>query len=494
MASYSTTLLPIVLLSCSLVWLLLWIFVHPLRKIPGPFWARRTSLWKVYHVYRRDSAFAIQRAHEKYGPVIRIGPNHVNFQTRDAIGPIYKAGSSMPKTKFYDAFTALHPNLFSTRDEEFHKMRRRQMSHSFSMATLLKFEGRFGKHLHRLFSNIEQQPEGQVFDLKESVARYAYDVISDLAFEKDLNTQGNPEANELPPIPDHILIGTMYGMVESLLPYSIRIGNKLPIPSLQKLLQSRKLLSQKASEYVNSAIEDHKAGEKETLLDNLLEAKDPSTGAPLTPAEVSSEAFAFLVAGAHTTSATLGLLFYHLLHNRYAAEKLTEELNANVPLYNDGGKEISYSGLESKLPYTMACIKESFRITPVFTMPLPRLVTDPNGVDINGFHIPQGTAVSMISQALHHDPQFWGGDHDQYIPERWLEDAISFNEIMPFGIGHRACIGRNIASINILKVLCALWRNFEIIPVDKYEKLEINSLGVDEKKGPLLCTVRKRQM
>jgi benzoate 4-monooxygenase len=162
------------------------------------------------------------------------------------------------------------------------------------MATLLKFEGRFGKHLHRLFANIEQQPEGQVFDLKESVARYAYDVISDLAFEKDLNTQSNPEANELPPIPDHILIGTMYGMVASLLPYSIRIGNKLPIPSLQKLLQSRKLLSQKASEYVNDAIEDHKAGEKETLLDNLLEAKDPSTGAPLTPAEVSSEAFAFL--------------------------------------------------------------------------------------------------------------------------------------------------------------------------------------------------------
>lgn len=280
------------------------------------------------------------------------------------------------------------------------------------MATLLKFEDRFGKHLHRLFANFEQQAKGQVFDLKRSVACYAYDVISDLAFEKDLNTQSNPAANELPPIPDHILIGTMYGMVSSLLPYSIRIGNKLPIPSLQKLLQSRKLLSQKASEYVNSAIEKHKEGEKETLLDNLLEAKDPSTGAPLTPTEVSSEAFAFLyvaenhqerkklqlmeeyrVAGAHTTSATLGLLFYHLLHNRYAAEKLTEELNANVPLYNEGGKEISYSGLESKLPYTMACIKESFRITPVFTMPLPRLVTDPNGVDIHGFHIPQGVRL-----------------------------------------------------------------------------------------------------
>lgn len=103
------------------------------------------------------------------------------------------------------------------------------------------------------------------------------------------------------------------------------------------------------------------------------------------------------------------------------------------------------------------------------------------------------TALSMVSQALHHEPSFWGGDHDKYIPERWLEDEISFNDIMPFGLGHRSCIGRNIAMINILKVVTALWRDFEITPVDKYEKLEIDNLGVDEKKGPLWCTAQKRQ-
>lgn len=99
----------------------------------------------------------------------------------------------------------------------------------------------------------------------------------------------------------------------------------------------------------------------------------------------------------------------------------------------------------------------------------------------------------MVSEALHHDPKFWGSYHDHYIPERWLEENISFNDIMPFGQGHRACIGRNIASINILKVLSALWRNFDIVAVDEYERLEITSLGVDEKKGPLLCTAQRRQ-
>lgn len=289
------------------------------------------------------------------------------------------------------------------------------MSHSFSTATLLKFENRFDKHLNRLLGNINQTA-GSVFDLKEYVARYAYDVISDLAFEKDLNTQSDPTANELPPIPDHILIGTMYGMVPSLLPYSMQLGNRLPIPRLQKLIASRKQLLQRASEYVSTAIENHNTGNQETLLDNLLEARNTATGETLTPGEVTSEAFAFLyivlkrstelsawltiehrVAGAHTTSSTLSLLFYHLLHNRHAAEKLTHELVSQLSPFQEAGSEVAYSGLESKLPYSMACIKENFRITPVFTMPLPRLVTSPSGVDISGYHIPRD--VRAISQS-----------------------------------------------------------------------------------------------
>lgn len=207
------------------------------------------------------------------------------------------------------------------------------------------------------------------------------------------------------------------------------------------------------------------------------------------------------------------------MHNRHASETLTAELCANLPLYHKGETEIAYAGIESKLPYTMACIKENFRISAVFTMPLPRLVTDPKGVDISGCHVPQGvswslillttidhiinrlpsvfpslqTSVSMLNHVLHHDPRFWGEDHDQFIPERWLEKEISSNEIMPFGAGHRACIGRNIANINILKVISTLWRNFEFSPVDKEEILEMESVGVGEKKGPLLCTVSPRE-
>lgn len=98
------------------------------------------------------------------------------------------------------------------------------------------------------------------------------------------------------------------------------------------------------------------------------------------------------VAGAHTTSTTLTFLFYHLMQNTKAAAKLTDELCSVLPKYDAGGKETSYSGLESKLPYTMACIRENFRITAVFNMPLPRLVTDCKGVTICGYHVPPGVS------------------------------------------------------------------------------------------------------
>ncbi len=175
-------------------------------------------------------------------------------------------------------------------------MRRRQISHSFSTTALLKFESTFDKHLDRLFDNLSQS-NGEVFDMKDFISCYAHDVIGELAFDRDLSTQIQPAAAKLPPIPDHILLGSLYGLMPSLMPYSMYIGNKLPIPGLQKLLASRRQLSDQAAEYVKSVIETHKDGSLETLISNVIEAKDPETGARLSTDEICAEAFAFLYAG-----------------------------------------------------------------------------------------------------------------------------------------------------------------------------------------------------
>jgi cytochrome P450 len=94
------------------------------------------------------------------------------------------------------------------------------------------------------------------------------------------------------------------------------------------------------------------------------------------------------VAGAHTTSGTLTLLLFHLLHNPLILKRLVAELDRELALMSESSVPYKINHLEKNLAYEMACVRESFRMSPVFTMSLPRIVTEPHGLDIDGFHVP----------------------------------------------------------------------------------------------------------
>lgn len=94
------------------------LFFHPLSKFPGPFWAKQTDVWRTYNLCTKRFPDTLSALHAKYGPVVRIGPNDLSFQSVDAIEAIYKSGRRVSKSEFYDGFTTFHPNLFGTRDEE----------------------------------------------------------------------------------------------------------------------------------------------------------------------------------------------------------------------------------------------------------------------------------------------------------------------------------------------------------------------------------------
>lgn len=99
------------------------------------------------------------------------------------------------------------------------------------------------------------------------------------------------------------------------------------------------------------------------------------------------------IAGTHTTSATTSLLFYHLLHAPEIMSKCVEEVDAELPALDEDRSAYSVTEVEASLPYLRQCIKENFRITPVFTMPLARRVMAPEGVMIAGEHIKQGVSL-----------------------------------------------------------------------------------------------------
>lgn len=54
------------------------------------------------------------------------------------------------------------------------------------------------------------------------------------------------------------------------------------------------------------------------------------------------------------------------------------------------------TGIEASLGYTMACVRENFRLNPVFTMPLWRRVGHAGGVQIGKHHIPHDVSPSAL--------------------------------------------------------------------------------------------------
>ncbi|KAL1860965.1 hypothetical protein Plec18167_003752 [Paecilomyces lecythidis] len=472
-------------------------FFHPLAKYPGPLLASLTNVWRAYWVYKLSLHEKLVELHFQYGPVVRIGPNHLHFWDGDAIAPIYKGGRMMGKTEFYHAFTAFNPNLFGGTDENIHALRRRQLSNGFSQASIEKLQPLINRQMGILIDKLNAfAKSGTVFDLKDTISLYVLDILGEVAFSRPFNAQVRGEAEQIPAINDHILLACVIGE----LPFqdiSKALARWSPVPWMRRLVQSRNRLKAICSECVRYKVTH--PSDRRDLLQSLVEAVDPETGSKLTEQEINSEAFAMLVAGSHSTSGTLTLLLWHLLHNRDILEKVKDEVSGTLgPLPPD---QIAYKiqGLEASLPYTMACVRENFRLNPVFTMPLWRRVHYPQGLQFGEFDIPRGTNVCISNYVLHHNPDIWGSDHTVFNPGRWLVDdgdnaKILSRFLIPFSIGHRMCIGRNLAMTNILKTVTTLLSQFEFEPVDLGEKdhkheVRVQSSGIGEMRGPFLCRV-----
>lgn len=124
---------------------------------------------------------------------------------------------------------------------------------------------------------------------------------------------------------------------------------------------------------------------------------------------------------------------------------------------------ISYADAVN-LQYTQATIKEAQRLHPTIGMSLSRTVPA-TGLQVDGFYFPPGTTVGCNPVSLHRNPDIFGPDADDFVPERWLDpDRISDmnRHNLIFGGGSRTCPGQNLAELIIFKLVPTLIEHFEI--------------------------------
>jgi cytochrome P450 len=490
-------------------------YLHPLSKYPGPLFASISGWWRIYHEVKGDLPQIIHSLHQKYGPFIRVAPNEIDTISPDFVDVILKGGRKFAKSDYYDGSGGIKPNVFSTRDEAFHALRRRQMSYGFSSASFARMEGLFDRNVEIMIRKLNGYAKtGEAVNLSNVLKFYSQDVNGELSFSKQYGLQERDDITQLPPMSLYQAVAKCYGYVPGLRGFMTKYGSH--VPYISSILRSRMLLigdafavagaefKRRQVQHLEKTFDTEDEG-RINLLTSLATAKDPDTGEELSVMDIAGEAMTFVVAGSHSTATAIIFYFIVLLTNPSIMKKVQEEIAASVPLppaAEDAGTfdPPEYAGLESKLPYCSAVLKEVFRLFPTVNHPFGRVVPIGIRTSINDNELIPGSIISGIPYALHRNPEIWGNDAELIRPERWLTKVYQGKEkyLIHFGSGHRACIGRNEALISIWKAIVGILQRFDIQAVDMYgaettlTEIPITATGFADLGEPLIVKLEKK--
>jgi benzoate 4-monooxygenase len=442
-----------------------------LRGIPAPFPAQFTNLW-LLSVCRRGKRYLIMdEMHKKLGPVVRIQPDHVSIADDEAIQAIYGHGNGFLKSQFYDAFVSIRRGLFNTRDRAEHTRKRKMISNTFAPKSVLQFEPYIRQNLELFVRKWDGLVENSGpkktahLDCLKWFNYVAFDTIGDLAFgvpfgmlEAGADIAEVRMSRDSPPIyapAVEILnrrgeVSATLGCFPSLKPYAAW----LPDPFFSKGLEAVQNLAGIAIARVKDRLENPPDINRKDLLSRLQEGRDEK-GEPLGFEELTAEALTQLIAGSDTTSNSSCALLYHVVKTPGVLEKLQKELDAAIP--DDNTLVADYETIRN-LPYLEAVILETLRHHSTSGIGLPRQVPpESQGVHIRGHFFPPGTVLSVPSYTIHHSKEIWGPDADEFRPERWeAATPRQKNAFIPFSYGPRACVGRNVAEME-MKMIAATW-------------------------------------
>lgn len=196
--------------------------------------------------------------------------------------------------------------------------------------------------------------------------------------------------------------------------------------------------------------------------------------------EILRESNIMIAAGNDTSATAMTNVLFLLIRNPRVMAKLREELDPVMP--KDGDGAFDYEQVKD-LKYLKACLDEGMRRRPPVAMGLPREVPK-GGATVAGHFVAEGVSVSVPAFSIHHDPSIFPNPYE-FRPERWLEaegphKKAMMDNFIPFSVGPRACIGRNLAYFEqqILVATLVHRYDFEMVAPD-YELPVVERLNAN---------------
>ena len=187
------------------------------------------------------------------------------------------------------------------------------------------------------------------------------------------------------------------------------------------------------------------------LLQRLMAAKNPETGARMADALLIDNLLTFLMAGHETTAKALTWTLYLIARAPHWQERILAEVQAVA-----GAGTITAHELD-RLLVTRAVLKEAMRLYPPAPM-MTRVVAE--DIELGGHSLKAGTLILIPIFAVHRHRALWE-DPNRFDPERFrpeCEAAHARTQFMPFGFGPRTCIGNSFAMMEAMALLASFVR------------------------------------
>ncbi|KAG8157364.1 hypothetical protein KVR01_012748 [Diaporthe batatas] len=391
------------------------------------------------------------------GPVVRIAPEELIFFNveayKDIYGHAYGGKRTFIKTDFFNA--GEEEGIATVKDPVEHSRQRKLLSHGFSQQSLRQQEDLVHQYVDMLLGQLQKMgsPSGSGIDLAEAFVWLTFDVISDLAFGKSFNSVASGKTHFWISLIFEASFASQFADLRRRLPIlNLILPFVLPKNGIAKFKQHNKL----SREMAVNRVKQGDTGRAD-FFSHLLRR---GGGESISELQLQSQASILIVAGSETTSSFLAATCYLLLKNPDTLAHLTREVRSKFPLV----ESIRADAL-AELPYLNSIIEEGLRMAPPEAFGLPRFSP---GAVVDGHYVPAGVTVSVESYPITRDPRYWK-DPDSFKPERWIGDG--FGDVKeasrPFSLGPRACLGINLAYMEMRLTLAKMAWTYDWELVDR---------------------------
>nr|POE63170.1 cytodhrome p450 monooxygenase [Quercus suber] len=414
-------------------------YLDPLHHIPGPLICRLTSLWTYYHSYVGDECRLINKFHEKYGPFVRIAPSEVSISDGGALSPVYSEKGGFRKAPCYANFdNEGHATIFSALDPAQRAPRSKAVVSIFSTGNIRAGNDSIEASVNAFIARMKEEASvsrstRRPVNVLNLCRGLALDSVTSYLFGKTYGA-GTEEGGKLSVsafVDYFVAFGRFFYLPPWLFPkVEMVVSYVWPFKDIE---ESGATVHAFVAECVRDAEENDS-----TFQGRLLKA-----GISAHETEVQCKDLIF--AGTDSTGMNLATICWHLARNPdiYQTLRTTLSTPASINLAQDS--------------YLHAVVREALRLSMANPTRFPRVVP-PTGWTFTSpatqqtYNLPPGTLVGLQPYTLHHNPAVFP-DPFAFRPSRWLDGAATSDmhrDMIPFGLGARMCIARNLAMEELL--------------------------------------------